>query len=93
MRGGDVLLLRGGARGVSTTGSLRLSQNTSGIPGAAENNDVFGSEVRLADFNRNGKADLAVSAPYENPYNNVGDVDIFDPADYGVAQGSGSATP
>ncbi|WP_079148929.1 FG-GAP repeat protein [Streptomyces agglomeratus] len=106
LRGGDVLVLRGGARGVSTTGSVRLSQNTSGIPGTAENNDVFGYKVRLADFNRNGKADLAVSAPYENPYNNEGSgaiwqlhgtsnglttsgADVFDPADYGIARGSG----
>ncbi|OEJ36191.1 hypothetical protein AR457_33750 [Streptomyces agglomeratus] len=85
---------------------MRLSQNTSGIPGTAENNDVFGYKVRLADFNRNGKADLAVSAPYENPYNNEGNgavwqlhgtsnglatggAEVFGPADYGIARGSG----
>ncbi|MEU7428093.1 FG-GAP repeat protein [Streptomyces sp. NPDC040750] len=42
------------------------------MPGTAENNDVFGSQIRLADFNRDGKADLAVSAPEENPYRNQG---------------------
>lgn len=71
-RGGDVLVLRGGASGLTTTGAKCFSQNTPGVPGTAENNDVFGSRVRLADFNGNGKADLAVSAPYENEYNNLG---------------------
>jgi hypothetical protein len=71
-RGGDVLLLRGASGGLTTTGAKRFSQNTSGIPGTAENNDAFGSQLRLADFNGNGKADLAVSAPYENPYNDEG---------------------
>ncbi|MPY63725.1 FG-GAP-like repeat-containing protein [Streptomyces spongiae] len=71
-RGGDVLLLRGGSNGLTTTGAKRFSQNSPGVPGTAENNDVFGSRVRLADFNGNGRADLAVSAPYENPYRNAG---------------------
>lgn len=71
-RGGDVLLLRGGSNGLTTTGAKRFSQNSPGVPGTAENNDVFGSQVRLADFNGNGRADLAVSAPYENPYRNEG---------------------
>ncbi|MFD5796453.1 FG-GAP-like repeat-containing protein [Streptomyces diastatochromogenes] len=71
-RGGDVLVLRGSARGVTTTGAARYSQNTPGIPGSAENNDVFGSQVRLADFNGDGKADLAVAAPGEDVYRNQG---------------------
>ncbi|MFH8775934.1 FG-GAP-like repeat-containing protein [Streptomyces sp. NPDC017958] len=71
-RGGDVLVLRGSARGVTTSGAALYSQNTPGIPGSAENNDVFGSQVRLADFNRDGKADLAVAAPEEDVYRNQG---------------------
>ncbi|MEU3861754.1 FG-GAP-like repeat-containing protein [Streptomyces sp. NPDC028722] len=70
--GGDVLVLRAGAGGLTTTGAARYSQNTPGIPGSAENNDAFGSQVRLADFNRDGKADLAVTAPGEDPYHNQG---------------------
>ncbi|MEU5538443.1 FG-GAP-like repeat-containing protein [Streptomyces sp. NPDC020362] len=71
-RAGDVLVLRGSARGLTTTGAAGYSQNTPGVPGSAENNDVFGSQVRLADFNGDGKADLAVSAPHEDPYHNGG---------------------
>ncbi|MEU6091766.1 FG-GAP-like repeat-containing protein [Streptomyces sp. NPDC047085] len=71
-RAGDVLVLRGGAGGLTTTGAARYSQDSPGIPGSTENNDAFGSQVRLADFNHDGKADLAVAAPYEDPYNNQG---------------------
>ncbi|MFG2435725.1 FG-GAP-like repeat-containing protein [Streptomyces sp. NPDC048508] len=70
--GGDVLVLRGSASGTVTTGATRYSQNSSNVPGTAENNDTFGYRILLADFNRNGKADLAVSAPGENVVNNVG---------------------
>ncbi|MDG4858572.1 FG-GAP-like repeat-containing protein [Streptomyces sp. T-3] len=65
-RTGDVLLLRGSSSGLTTTGAKRFSQSTAGIPGASETNDEFGARVRLADFNRNGRADLAVTAPGEN---------------------------
>ncbi|WP_093797022.1 FG-GAP repeat protein [Streptomyces sp. Wb2n-11] len=70
-RAGAVLITFGSSAWL-TSKRVYVSQNTSGVPGAAETDDFFGSEVRLADFNRNGKADLAVSAPYENPYNNAG---------------------
>ncbi|GAA2204681.1 FG-GAP repeat protein [Streptomyces bangladeshensis] len=72
VRAGDVLVLRGSAGGLTTTGAARYSQDTPGVPGSAESQDVFGSQVRLADFNRDGKADLAVTAPGENPYRNHG---------------------
>ncbi|MGW2210688.1 FG-GAP repeat protein [Streptomyces sp. NPDC001781] len=101
-RGGDVLVLRGSARGVTTTGAARYSQDTPGVPGGAESNDVFGSQVRLSDFNRDGKADLAVSAPYEDHGNgalwqlrgtstkvSTSNVSVFGPKDYNVASGSG----
>ncbi|WP_311315081.1 FG-GAP and VCBS repeat-containing protein [Streptomyces naphthomycinicus] len=98
---GDVLVLRGSASGLTTTGAARYSQNTSGIPGSAENNDAFGSQVRLADFNRDGKADLVVSAPYEDHGNgaiwqlrgshsglSTSSVSTFGPREYGVSASS-----
>lgn len=101
-RAGDVLVLRANAGGLTTTGAARYSQDTTGIPGNAENNDVFGSQVRLADFNRDGKADLAVSAPYEDRGNgalwqlrgtssslNTSNVSVYGPKQYGVSPASG----
>ncbi|MFJ3311012.1 FG-GAP-like repeat-containing protein [Streptomyces sp. NPDC086549] len=100
-RGGDVLVLRGSAGGLTTTGAARYSQNTPGIPGSAENNDTFGSQIHLADFNRDGKADLAVSAPNEDHGNgalwqlrgtrtgvSTSGVSAFGPNEYGVSSGS-----
>ncbi|WP_229900793.1 FG-GAP-like repeat-containing protein, partial [Streptomyces capoamus] len=100
-RGGGVLVLRGSASGLTITGAARYSQNTPGIPGSAETNDAFGSQLRLADFNRDGKADLAVSAPQKDHGNGalwqlpgtrtgVGDsnVNVFGPKEYGVSPGS-----
>ncbi|MET9558836.1 FG-GAP-like repeat-containing protein [Streptomyces tauricus] len=63
---GDVTVFRGSASGVSQSGVVRISQDTAGVPGAAETNDLFGAKVRLADYNNNGKADLAVTASFEN---------------------------
>lgn len=104
-RAGDVLLLRGSTSGVTTTGAARYSQDSPGIPGSTENNDVFGSQLRLADFNRDGKADLAVAAPYEDHGSgavwqlrgtgngpSTSNVSVFGPEDYDIASGSGIGT-
>ncbi|MFV5994769.1 FG-GAP repeat protein [Streptomyces sp. NPDC056231] len=59
---GSILLLRGSATGIATSGNQSFTQNTSGIPGTAESKDKFGSLVLLTDTNRNGRADLTASA-------------------------------
>ncbi|MEV0113531.1 FG-GAP repeat protein [Streptomyces sp. NPDC050844] len=100
-RTGDVLVLRGSATGPTATGAERFSQSTAGVPGAAEFNDEFGACVRLADFDRDGKADLATTAPGENRMSgavwqlrgtgsglSTSGADVFSPADYGLAAGS-----
>ncbi|GGY41029.1 FG-GAP-like repeat-containing protein [Streptomyces djakartensis] len=100
--GGDVLVLRGGSNGLTTTGAARYSQDTTGIPGSAESADVFGSQVHLADYNRDGKADLAVSAPYEDRGNgavwqlrgtgsglSTDSVSVHGPKQYAVSSASG----
>jgi hypothetical protein len=81
-----------------TTGATRYSQDSPGVPGAAESNDVFGSRVCLADFNRDGKADLAVAAPHEDQDSGAvrqlrgSGAGAFGPGDYDVAPGSGIGT-
>ncbi|MEV2252052.1 integrin-like protein [Streptomyces sp. NPDC050147] len=100
-RVGDILVLRGAATGPTTTGAKRFSQNTTGVPGAAESNDEFGAQVRLADFDRDGRADLAATAPYEDSGNgavwqlhgagaglSTAGADVFSAADYGLGAGS-----
>ncbi|WP_367044621.1 FG-GAP-like repeat-containing protein [Streptomyces sp. Je 1-332] len=63
---GDVTVFRGTASGVSQSGVVRISQDTAGVPGAAEAGDLFGARVRIADYDKNGKGDLAVTASFEN---------------------------
>ncbi|WP_128380798.1 FG-GAP-like repeat-containing protein [Streptomyces cavernae] len=63
---GSVTVLYGSASGLTTTGAKTYTQDTSGVPGAAETYDGFGGAVRLIDLNKNGRAELVVSAPDEN---------------------------
>ncbi|MDX2567234.1 FG-GAP and VCBS repeat-containing protein [Streptomyces scabiei] len=63
---GDVVLLKGGPNGLTTTGAQSFHQATARVPGAAEAGDHFGSSLRLRDINGNGKADLAIGADGED---------------------------
>jgi len=63
---GAVSILYGSAAGLSATGDQLWHQDSSGIEGAAEANDNFGSALAAGDFNGDGRADLAVGVPYEN---------------------------
>ncbi|HEX2418558.1 MAG TPA: FG-GAP repeat protein, partial [Micromonosporaceae bacterium] len=67
---GSVTLLYGSASGLNTSSNAqRFSKETPGVPGDGgwfgdeEAPDFFGYDVELADFNGDGKADLAAGAP------------------------------
>ena len=74
---GAVTVLYGSAHGVDASRRTTLTQNSPGVPGAAEAGDLFGASLATGDFNSDGFADLAVSAPYE---------DISTDADAGTIQ-------
>jgi hypothetical protein len=59
---GNVVFLKGGSGGLTTSGAQSFHQATAGVPGAAESGDHFGSSLRLRDINGNARADLAVGA-------------------------------
>ncbi|MGW1728051.1 FG-GAP repeat protein [Streptomyces sp. NPDC002306] len=63
---GAVVVLYGSKTGLSTSRRATITQNTAGVPGTAESNDGFGAATATADLNRDGYADLVVSAPYED---------------------------
>ncbi|MFD3497567.1 FG-GAP-like repeat-containing protein [Streptomyces sp. NPDC058678] len=63
---GSFVVLRGGAKGLTGTGAQVFSQNTAGVPGAAESSDRFGLTGHFVDADRDGRAELAVGAPWEN---------------------------
>ncbi|WP_067283338.1 FG-GAP-like repeat-containing protein [Streptomyces jeddahensis] len=59
---GNIVFLKGGSGGLTTSGAQSFHQATSGVPGAAEAGDHFGSSLGLRDINGNGRADLAIGA-------------------------------
>ncbi|MFJ1969622.1 FG-GAP-like repeat-containing protein [Streptomyces sp. NPDC087903] len=63
---GQATLLRGSAAGLTGTGSRGYSQNTSGVPGAAEAGDTFAGSTYLVDLTKDGRAEVAVGVPGEN---------------------------
>lgn len=65
-KAGEAIVLYGSASGLTGTGSQAISQNTSGVPGAAEANDACGQTVTLLDITKDGRADLIAGAPGEN---------------------------
>lgn len=66
-RSGAVLVVPGLSGGSLTgTGSVLLSQNTSGVTGSAEAGDRFGVALSAGDVGTDGRADLVVGVPGEN---------------------------
>ncbi|MFJ3285096.1 FG-GAP repeat protein [Streptomyces sp. NPDC086669] len=63
---GMVVVLRGSARGLTTSGVVSFTQNSANVPGTVEKGDRFGAQVRFADTDRNGRAELLATAPGEN---------------------------
>ncbi|MFK4070682.1 hypothetical protein [Streptomyces sp. NPDC029674] len=63
---GSVVLVRGGAGGVTGTGAQAFHQNTADVPGVAEKDDLFGAAVSLLDVTGDGRGDLAASSAAEN---------------------------
>ncbi|MFH9012711.1 FG-GAP repeat protein [Streptomyces sp. NPDC017943] len=65
--GGKVTVVYGGPEGLAADRApLVLTQDTPGVPGAAEKGDRFGSDVALGDVDGDGHADLVVGTAGEN---------------------------
>src|SRR5829696_4809956 len=68
---GVVHVLYGSGTGLTATGSQLWSQDSPGIAGAAEPDDIFGEALAAGDFNGDGAADLAIGASGENSFAGV----------------------
>ncbi|WP_210585149.1 FG-GAP repeat protein [Streptomyces sp. GESEQ-35] len=63
---GSITLLKGSASGLTTTGAVLLTQNSTGIPGTNEWGDGVGATPPAPDINRDGRADLTAIGVGEN---------------------------
>ncbi|MDM7830886.1 hypothetical protein [Cellulomonas edaphi] len=63
---GAVTVLLGGPRGLSGRGARTITQNTAGLPGAAERGDEFGWSVAIGRVGKDRFADVVIGAPREN---------------------------
>lgn len=63
--GGAVTVTYGSATGLSTRTPVRITQDTTGVPGAATKGDRFGWSLSAGDTNGDGYPDVAVGATGE----------------------------
>ncbi|MBT2510624.1 FG-GAP repeat protein [Streptomyces sp. ISL-98] len=59
-KGGMITYVPGSATGPQGTKAKVFNQDSPGIPGAAENDDAFGSSVSVDDVNGDGYGDIAI---------------------------------
>lgn len=65
-KGGEIQVLYGSAQGITPAQKPKVFwQNTAGIPGTAENGDMFGQSLSVGDVDADGYADVVVGSPNE----------------------------
>lgn len=62
---GAIVVNTGSSSGISADRSHIISQNSSGVPGAPEKNDRFGSALATGDLNGDGYTDIVAGTPHE----------------------------
>ncbi|MFE9995570.1 FG-GAP-like repeat-containing protein [Streptomyces avermitilis] len=65
-KAGAVVVNYGSSSGISAARHKTTSQSSSGVPGASETSDRFGTELAHGDLNNDGYGDLVVGAPLED---------------------------
>ncbi|MFF1766047.1 FG-GAP-like repeat-containing protein [Streptomyces sp. NPDC058249] len=63
---GTAILLMGTSTGLTGSGAIAVSQDTSGVPGSTETGDQLGSAVSLTDLSGYGRTDLTLGTEGED---------------------------
>ncbi|WP_349636903.1 hypothetical protein [Streptomyces mirabilis] len=63
---GTAILLKGASTGLTGSGAVAVSQDSSGVPGSTETGDQLGSAVSLTDLTGYGRTDLTVGTEGED---------------------------
>lgn len=63
---GAVSVMPGSSAGVVLSSTVIWHQNSPDVEGTNESTDRFGTALRAADFNGDGRHDLAIGVPYED---------------------------
>ncbi|MFD7918127.1 FG-GAP and VCBS repeat-containing protein [Streptomyces sp. NPDC059740] len=87
---GAIVVNTGSADGISAKRVQIVTQNSAGVPGAAEKGDLFGSVLATADLNDDGYTDVVAGTPAEDVDGDVdgGTVAVL----WGTKSGLGSGT-
>ena len=83
---GLVNIVFGSTTGLTTLGNRALTQDSAGVPDAAEYDDELGATLAAADFNRDGRDELVVSVRNESVAGvpSAGAVHVFMGSDVGT---------
>jgi len=86
---GQIHVLYGSKNGLTSSGNMRLHQDTPGVLEVAGEQDRFGAELAAGDFDGDGYDDIAVGVPKENDDSarNAGKVQVFFGGSGGVTVG------
>ncbi|MEV2235963.1 FG-GAP-like repeat-containing protein [Streptomyces phaeochromogenes] len=90
---GAVVVIWGTAKGLDPSRRTVVTQDSPGIPGAAESNDYFGTDVTTADLNQDGYADVVATAIGETNDGRSGAFTVLWGSKSGLTRGSSYMNP
>ncbi len=92
-KAGAVVVIWGSSKGLDPARRTVVSQNSAGVPGAAETSDFFGTDITTVDLNKDGYADVVATAPGEDDGAYTGTFTVLWGSKSGLTSGSAYKNP